>query len=153
MRDMEQTGKVISISGNIAVVEVVRNSACSSCHSKDSCGASVIAGCGKSKKSTLCANNLSGACVGDVVRLTTSSSLSLGVAFCVFILPIVIGFMSYYITTLLTDGNTLPYIVSVCLFVASFFGMFFGFDKFLSKRINVNISEILKSYGDNTLEK
>lgn len=150
---MEQTGKVISTEEKIAIVEVVRNSACSSCHSKDSCAAGVITGCGKSEKSTLRANNLCGAKVGDTVLLTTSTALSLGVAFCVFILPIAIGFLSYFVTTLLSTNTVLPYIVSVSLFVVSFFSFFFGLNKFLSSKINVNISEVLSIYSDNQQEK
>ncbi len=146
---MEQTGKVISTEEKIAVVEVVRNSACSSCHSKNSCAAGVLTGCGKSEKSILRANNLCNAKAGDTVRLTTSSILSLGVAFCVFILPIVIGFLSYFTINLLSASDSLPYIISVSFFIASFFGLFFGLDKYLSKKVNVNISEILNTYGDN----
>lgn len=146
---MEQTGKVISTDEKYAIVEVSRTSACSSCHSKNSCGASVFAACEKSEKSTLRVNNSCNAKAGDIVRLTTSSSLSLGVAFCVFILPIVIGFLSYYVTTLLSKSTTMPYIISVAVFVVSFFGLFFGIDKILSKKVNVNICEILEASVNN----
>ncbi len=144
---MIQFGKVISASGDTAMVEIIRESACSGCHNKDSCGASVVAGCGKAEKVTVKANNLSGAVPGDRVELTSNSSKAIGIAFCVFILPLLIGFVSYYIFNLIFSDVYLPYIVAVLACAFSFFVLFFGIDRILSKTINVDITGIVNEKG------
>ncbi len=136
-------GKVISADGNTAVVEIIRESACSSCHSKDSCAAGAIAGCGRAEKVNVTANNLCGAVPGDDVELTSASGKTVGIAFCVFVLPLLIGFGSYFIFESIFPDEALAYVISASAFVLSFFVLFFGIDKALSKKINVDITDII----------
>lgn len=139
---MIQKGKVISCDGNIATVEILRESACSGCHNRDTCGTGAIASCTKAEKVTVAANNLCGAKAGDDVVLESDNLRSIAIAFCVFILPIIIAFASYFLSAYLFDGKVLPYIVAGVLFAVSFFGFFFGIDKKLSKKISVNITRV-----------
>lgn len=139
---MIQKGKVVSCDGNIATVEILRESACSGCHNRDTCGTGAIASCTKAEKVTVSANNLCGAKTGDSVVLESDNLRSIGIAFCVFLLPIIIGFVSYYLATYLFSGKALPYIVAGVLFAVSFFGFFFGIDRRLSKKISVNITRV-----------
>ena len=139
---MEQRGKVISIEGEIATVELVRESACSSCHHKDSCGAGIIAGCSKSEVVTVKANNLCGALVGDSGVLNSDSAKTLGIAFCVFVLPLILTFVSYLICNALCDKIAFVAIVSAVVFVISFFSLFFGFNRLLCGKVNINITDI-----------
>lgn len=140
---MEQRGKVISKDGNIATVELVRESACSSCHHRDSCGAGIIAGCSKSESVTVRANNLCGADVGDSVVLNSASSKILGIAFCVFVLPLILTFLTYLVCDAFGMRTFITAIVSACVFVISFFTLFFGMNKSLEGKVTVNITGII----------
>ncbi len=140
---MEQKGKVISVEDSFATVELVRESACSSCHHKDSCGAGVMAGCAKSQSVTVKANNLCNAQVGDNVVLNSDSAKTLGMAFCVFILPLILTFAAYLICDRLGVGTVIVATVSAIVFFVSFFALFFGFNKYLTGKVNINITNII----------
>ncbi len=139
---MVQKGKVISTEGSYATVELVRNSACSSCHHKDSCGAGIIAGCGKSEIVTVKANNLCGADVGDSVVLNSDSAKTLGVAFCVFVLPLIVTFAVYLVCAKLFPGAWITVAAPIVTFFVSFFVFFFGFNKLLTDKVTINITDI-----------
>lgn len=146
---MEQRGKVTAVEKDFATVELVRASACSSCHHKDSCGAGVIAGCSKTESVTVKANNLCGAVVGDSVVLKSDSAKTLGVAFCVFVLPLVLTFISYIVCNSLFHKNVITAAVSVVVFVVSVLGLFFGFNKLLTGKISINITDVICKEDDN----
>lgn len=140
---MEQRGKVVAVEKDFATVELVRESACSSCHHKDSCGAGVIAGCSKSESVSVKANNLCGAVVGDSVILKSDSAKTLGIAFCVFVLPLILTFFAYIVCDSLFHNNTITAVASVIVFFISFFGLFFAFNKLLTGKVSINIVNVL----------
>lgn len=140
---MEQKGKVISVEKDIATVELMRESACSSCHHKDSCGAGIMAGCAKSETVSVKANNLCNAEVGDSVILSSDSAKTLGIAFCVFVLPLILTFISYLICNGSGASVTVNAIVSAAVFFVSFFALFFGFNKYLTGKISINITSVV----------
>ncbi len=140
---MEQKGKVVSVEKDIATVELMRESACSSCHHKDSCGAGVMAGCAKSESITIKANNLCNAEVGDSVILSSDSARTLGVAFCVFVLPLILTFAAYLICSAAGASVVVNAIVSAAVFFVSFFALFFGFNRILTGKININITAVV----------
>ncbi len=139
---MIQKGKVISCDGDTANVEILRESACSGCHNRASCGTGAVMSCIKAEKVTVQANNLCGAVPGDSVELESDNLRSIGVAFCVFVLPILIGLGAYYLSRLFFANAAISYAASGILFVVSFFGFFFGIDRKLSKKITVNITRV-----------
>ena len=141
---MIQQGKVLSVDGELATVEIIRESACSSCHNKDSCGAGVIAGCSKSEKVEVLARNKACAEVGQRVTLSSHSGKTIGIAFCVFVLPILVAFLCYYLGITIIASEKTAIIIAVSVFFVSFFSVFFGFDKMLSKKINVEITDIIE---------
>ena len=141
---MVQQGRVLSVDGEVATVEIIRESACSSCHNKDSCGAGVIAGCSKRERVEVLARNKALAEVGQTVRLTSDSGKTIGIAFCVFVLPILIAFICYYLGLTFTTNEKTAIIISAVVFFVSFFTLFFGFDRLLSKKINVEITDIIE---------
>lgn len=142
---MEQKGKVISTEEGIATVELVRESACSSCHHKDSCGAGIMAGCAKSESVTVKANNLCGAAVGDSVVLSSDSARTLGVAFCVFVLPLILTFAAYLICCTAGASVSVNAIASIIVFFVSFFALFFGFNRYLTGKVNINITAVVNN--------
>lgn len=141
---MVQTGKVLSCDGDLCEVEIIRESACSSCHSRSSCTASAMAGCAKFEKVVVKAKNTVGARCGETVELTSDSAGMLGIAFCVFILPIITAIAAYFTASVITDKVSICYIIATVFFTIAFFGLFFGFDRRLSKSINVEVSSVLE---------
>jgi len=139
---MEQRGKVISVDGTYATVELVRESACSTCHHKDSCGAGIMAGCAKSESVTVKANNLCDAKVGDSVVLSSDSARTLGVAFSVFILPLILTFLAYIVSDRLCEKTVITAIITAVVFFVSFFGLFFGVNKLLQGKVSINVTSV-----------
>lgn len=140
---MEQRGKVISVDGKLAVVEIFRESACSSCGHRESCGAGVIAGCGASEPVRVKANNICGADVGDSVILNSGSAKTLGVAFCVFVLPLIITYSAYMLCMSFFESVAVVAAVTVLVFFISFFGLFFGFNALLANKVSIDITDVV----------
>ena len=84
---METSGKVISVSGTKARVEVERKSACAGCHKAES-GCAVFALTSNGGKMTAEAKNTAGARPGDTVRLAGRSRRLIFYAALIFILPV-----------------------------------------------------------------
>lgn len=141
---MVQQGKVLSVEGELATVEIIRESACSSCHNKDSCGAGAVAGCAKSERVQVKALNTARAVAGQTVMLTSDSKKTIGIAFCVFVLPIILAFAAYFICMALGALQTSAAVIAVVVFFIALFGFFFGLDRLLSKRINVEITDVIE---------
>ena len=88
---MRQRGTVESVCGNVAVVSVLRESACSGdCHKCSGCGA---------VKQTLQirAVNTIGARIGDRVYMESSTATVLWAAVFVYLMPIVSFFAGYFL--------------------------------------------------------
>lgn len=141
---MIQQGMVLSVEGELATVEIIRESACSSCHNKASCGAGVIAGCSKSERVEVQARNKVGAEVGQKVMLTSDTGKTVGIAFCVFVLPIIVAFICYFVGLHIALNEKTAIVIAAAVFFVSFFALFFGFDRLLSKKINVEITDIIE---------
>lgn len=80
---MTNRGTVIRAGNGFADVLFERMSACAGCHSAESCGGM----CGASKPHTAKARDPIGVSAGDIVEVTTSSSVILRDAALVFVLP------------------------------------------------------------------
>ena len=141
---MTNTGTVISTEGENALIKVVRKSACAGCEGRQACEGSLVGDCMKSAEVTVLAKNSIGAKVGDNVEFSSSTPLTLGIAAAVFLLPLAVGFMSYFIADMLIESVLYPYLVSLVLFGASFFGLFFGIDRALRGKIKTSVTKILQ---------
>lgn len=142
---MTQMGKVLSANAEDGTVkvEIIRQSACSSCHHKDSCGTSVIASCDKCEAVVADAKNECGAEAGDTVEIFSSDGKSILIAFSVFILPLLLGFAAYFIMQSLFDSMPAVYGVTAAVFVLSFFGLFFGVDRALAGKIHISAVRVI----------
>ncbi|MCI8589796.1 MAG: SoxR reducing system RseC family protein [Clostridiales bacterium] len=120
---MVQNGKVLSVDGEMVMVETVRQSACDGCHTKAFCPSC-------KKKMTARAYNAAKADVGDLVEISTPSGVILQYAAFIFVLPLVIGLVFYMAGQLLFESMLASYLLSFAFFVASF--LFLGF--FLNRR-------------------
>ncbi len=140
---MTQQAKVISVSGQTAKVIVMRRSACEGCKQKSVCHGE---SCAEGKPIEAIACNSIGAKAGDMVELTTSSSVILGVSFCVFVLPIVLALCAYLATNSFYSEASL--LVALCAFVLSCLFFVFFFNK---KFKNKNYVVITKILGEETI--
>lgn len=141
---MTNTGIVMSVEGENALIKVTRKSACSSCEGRQACEGSLVGDCMKTAEVTTIAKNPINAKVGDVVEFTSSTSMTLGIAATVFLLPLIVGFLSYYFSAVLINSTIYPYIISLAFFIASFFALFFGIDRMLKGKIKTTVTKILE---------
>ena len=111
---MTQIGRVVSVSGHLAKIEVRRASACG-----ENC-AMCKGGCMPTKHIAT-AKNTANAKTGDMVRIDTSDKDVLKSAFLVYFLPILILFVCYGIAIVIFDNNSIAAIVGILGLVAGFF--------------------------------
>jgi len=119
---MRQRAVVLDIKGKRATVEVSRAAMCDGCHKSGNCGGGcAITGIvSTGNKMTAVAENPVWAEIGDVVEIETESKLVLAYAALVFIVPIIVCALFYYIGTLLFDGEGGAYLTAAVGFVMSF---------------------------------
>lgn len=147
---MTGKGKVIAVEGDNALIRVVRKSACDACEGKSACEGSLVGECSKNAEVTVLAANDAGAEIGDEVEYTSSTALTLGIAFAVFIVPLIVGLTSYFVAAAFCgrDNAVMPYVVSLVLFLLSCAGLFFGIDRALKGKIKVRVSRIINSESE-----
>ncbi len=138
---MQQIGIVRAVKGDFATVEVSRKSACEGCHAKENgeCSACVSFG-GKSVTSK--AINDIGAKVGDRVVLESASSTVLLYAVAVFLFPLLLGIVGYFVGGLF-GGSVPSYIGAVLGFVLAFVIVWATLNKYAEKHTAVRITQIL----------
>jgi len=140
---MQTTATVIEIRGDKAIVEVERQAACDGCHkNKDGGGCSICTLTGASRKFTATAYNKVGAEIGDRVKVDTASERVLGYAALVFLLPIVAGFVFYFLATKITEIELYHYVSLVLGFVISFFFIWLYAKRVGKTRCDLEIVEI-----------
>lgn len=140
---MTQNAKVISTNGNEATVSVIRRSACEGCKQKNLC-AGISEGCSEQKEIIATVKNTVGAKAGDEVILSTPTGVVLSSAFCVFILPIIIAFITYFIFGLTALSKGAVYLITICVFFV-FCGMICVYlDRLMKRDKKVEIVKILK---------
>lgn len=132
---MKQKGKVISVDGEYARVEVMRTSACVGCSQQEGCIA-----CKKKIEST--AYNPLGAQPGDTVTLESRSSTVLFYAFLVFVLPLALTIGAYFVCGLFFETQLWQILTSTCIFILSYVIIYFMFDRNADSKKTVVITEI-----------
>ncbi len=111
---MTQIGRVVSVTGALAKIEVRRASACG-----ENC-AMCKGGCVPTKHIAT-AKNTAGAKEGDVVRIDTSDADVLKSAFLVYFLPILILFACYGIAIIISDSKPIAAISGILGLALGFF--------------------------------
>lgn len=138
---MQQIGIVRALEGDFAIVEVSRKSACESCHAATDgeCSACISFG---NKSVSAKAENAVGANIGDRVMIESSSKTVIIYAAAVFLFPLVLGIIGYFIGTLFS-GMALPYIFAVVGFVLAFIIVWATLNRYAAKHPDVHITKIL----------
>ncbi|MBE6540993.1 MAG: hypothetical protein E7672_00880 [Ruminococcaceae bacterium] len=120
---MRQRAVVLETDGKIAKIEVRRSTMCEGCHKNGGCGeghceiSGLVSGNGKLE--TLAENRVN-AKVGDTVEVETESKVVLGYAALVFIMPIIVSIVFYYISEALFKADSAGMIGALIGFVLSF---------------------------------
>lgn len=126
---MLERAVVVETSGKIAVIEASRASMCEGCHKLSGDGScaghceisGLVAGNGKTVRTR--AVNSVGAVVGDKVSVEADSRRMVGYAALVFILPILVCALFYYVGNLIFSTMAGSVLSSVLGFVLTFVGI------------------------------
>lgn len=118
---MRQKAVVLDTEQNIATIRVLRSSMCEGCaqrgsHASCACGELL----GANRVMTAKALNEIGAQPGDDVEIETESSVVLGYAALVFLLPVAAFFLLYALADSLSASEYVPWIVAAAGFLCSF---------------------------------
>ena len=132
---MIQKGKVISLEGEYAIVEVMRTSGCVGCSKQEGCIAC-------KKKTRTRAYNKIGAKQGDTVTLETRSETVLFYALVVFVLPLVLAICAYLAASLFILAESVQILVSACIFVLTYVIIYFILDRRPETKKSVKITQI-----------
>ena len=144
---MRQRAVVIRTEGKIAEIEVSRTSMCDGCQKNGGCEhhcelTGLIAGSGKNMKTT--AQNRIGARAGDTVEVETESTKVLGYAALVFLMPIVLCTVFYFLAEAVFASETAGLIAAAAGFVFAFLGISV-FDRFKKKSLpDIVIADIVE---------
>ena len=129
---------VKEIVGDKAVLLVKRECAC---NGKDNCNTKCFVLQRDVIEVTI--ENEIGAKPGDFVEVEGKTSAILSYAAIVFILPLVSGFIFYYITRIFTKNIFLPYIVSGTGFILSVVFLYYFLNNIVKNRNDLKITKIL----------
>ena len=136
--------KVIAVEGDFAMVETQRNSACDGCHKMaDGEECSVCSLMGGKRTITSKALNRVNAVVGDEVIIESNTVKILWYAVLVFILPIVLAIVGYFVAVLLGVDEWLRPVAACIGFVGTFLGIFAYSSIVRRKRCDIEIVEIV----------
>ncbi len=129
---MKARAKVVKIFGeNIAEISVVRQSACGeNCHSCKGCSGMEISAVAK---------NLINAKVGDFVDVESKTSRVFFTALLVYILPIILFFVGYGMTEIISNNEVLKIVIGALFFTVSIM-IAILYAKKTKKEINVFIT-------------
>lgn len=143
---MRQRAVVIETEGKLAEIEVSRSTMCDGCQKNGGCGhhcelSGIVANSGKMRTT---AQNKIGAEPGDTVEVETESTKVLGYAALVFMMPIFVCAVFYFIADAVFAGEAPALIAAAAGFVLSFLGISFV-DRSKKKSLpDIAIVEIIK---------
>ncbi len=147
---MRAEAVVLSVSGNRAKVKSVRQSACASCancESKGHCHAQLIFGDQNSSIVTE-VYNTAGAKAGDRVLLASKGANILLLSMAVFVLPVALSVLSYFIAARFFASENIPVIFLAVTFFACFALCAFFCDKYAKKNLKTEIVKIIEECGE-----
>lgn len=119
---MRERATVIRTNENLAEIEVNKASMCERCEKNGDCShhCEISGLIGGTKKMKTVAQNRIGAKAGDLVEIETESIMVLGYAALVFIMPILICALFYYVANLIAENNIYSLISAAAGFFISF---------------------------------
>ena len=118
---MRQKAIVLEANQNIARIKVFRSAMCDGCAKRgdgSSCACGALVGANRVMYAE--ASNELGAKPGDAVEIETDTSVVLGYAALVFLLPVVVFFLAYSAADYFSEDSVLPWIVGGGSFLLSF---------------------------------
>ncbi len=134
---MQQTAIVLETVEEIAVVCIEQKDACANCHA-------TCVGCRKTLQAK--AKDLVGAKVGDTVLLESHTGRILGIAACVFLLPLLLGGGVLLLGSQLSLSLLAVRLSAVGVGLLSFVLSAFGWNRVLQKRPDLQIIKIIESH-------
>lgn len=144
---MNAIGKVVKTEGKRAVVVSQRSSACASCHNCEAhgmCHAELVFGNQNEDVSVVAVND---ACakIGDTVVLETSTGKTLGVMLFIFVLPVVLTLVLYYLlNNVFVFGENYQPIILVLSFICLFFVSSFIANSYVNEHSSTHIVRVLE---------
>lgn len=147
---MTQNGIVTETFENgTANVQVRRASMCDGCHKAEDGGCAVCLSFGK-KIQNVRALNVIGASKGDTVRLEASSQRVIFYAFCVFLLPLLVATVFYFIGKAIFNGEAAYAVLSAfCGLLLTYVPIGLLLNRTASKHPDVKITGLIHNKGDN----
>ncbi|MBR6559354.1 MAG: SoxR reducing system RseC family protein [Clostridia bacterium] len=146
---MKQKALVLSTKGDSAVIEVARVTACEGCHKlKEGEGCVACSLFDLKRKMTATAVNEVGANPGDVVYISTPSRTVLFYSAVVFILPILIGLICYFVVSLFIDITAVLALASVAVIILTFLVIHFTLDRSTANKKMIRIVSVCKDNTD-----
>ena len=146
---MKQKALVLSTKGDSAVIEVARVTACEGCHKmKEGEGCVACSLFDLKKKMSAEAINDIGAKAGDVVEITTPSRIVAAYSVLVFILPIIVGIVLYFVANLFISNEAVLALISVGGIALAFIIIHFTLDKIAAANKVIRIVSICKDNSD-----
>ncbi len=143
---MKASGKVVEVNGDMIKVVTVRSAACDSCEKcaqKGACSAHLVLG-EENKTVETDVFNAVGAKVGDTVELASSGERILLVSLVVFVFPVLLSMIGYFIADKLTDNIYAPAVSLGAVFVISFAAAAFFMNKYAQKNIRIEAVKIIE---------
>ncbi len=114
---IEKTATVIALEGELAVLNVARQSSCGTCSARSGCGTSVLSDV-FGRESVLRAYNKIGAQSGDCVTVAIPEAVMLKVSFIMYTLPL-LGMLGFAVVADVLFANELASIVAGILGLAA----------------------------------
>lgn len=143
---MNTFGKVVALNKADAIVEIKRNSPCASCHNceaKGACHTELVLS-ENNGVILISVENSVGAVIGDKVSVVSTTGGVLFASFVSFIFPIIISFITYFLSSEFTDNIAVNTVISVAVFVVSFFSCVSIMNVYVKKHITFRIEKIIK---------
>ena len=143
---MKAVGKVVEANGDMIKVITKRSAACDSCEKcaqKSACSAHLVLGEENRTVETYVFNAV-GAKVGDTVELVSSGTRILFVSLVVFVFPVLLSMVAYFLADKLTDNIYVPAVSLGAVFVISFAAAAFFMNKYAKDNIRIEAVRILE---------
>ncbi|MGM0570410.1 SoxR reducing system RseC family protein [Marinobacter sp.] len=116
---IHETGTVISVSGDDAWVQTVRESACQSCKARHGCGQKALAGLSSGQSRQIRVANTLRARPGDQVTVAIEESALLKASLLVYAVPLLLMVVATALAGVLLPGNDLAAMLCAAAGLAS----------------------------------
>ncbi len=116
---LEETGTVVAIDGNYAIIEIQARSACDHCNMDDSCGTSVLSSLFSKRRNKVHLINHLNLSEGDMAIIGINESVILSAAILAYMFPLILMITFAVIINLLGFNDTVD-------FAFSLLGLLFG---------------------------